>query len=310
MKILVTGGAGYIGSVLVPKLLKENYEVTVLDNLFFDQFTLFEAFKNKKFNFIKGDVRDRKFLYDLAEKFDLIIPLAALVGAPLCDKHPQMAKDTNQFAIENLCSDLSKSKKIILPVTNSGYGTKNSEIKCTEETPLNPISIYGKTKVAAEYAVLNRGNAISLRLATVFGVSSRMRTDLLVNHFVYEATKKKYLKIFEGHFKRNFVHIEDVSNVIIFVIKNFDKFKNNCYNFGLEDANLSKLELAKYIQKFIKDLIIEESNSGKDPDQRNYIVSNQKILNTGFKFEFSLEKGVVELIKAYEMLPQDNFCNV
>lgn len=310
MKILITGGAGYLGSAIVPRLIKKNYKVTVLDNLYFKQFTLHDMFKYDNFEFILEDVRNFEKVNEIAKEFDLVLPLAGLVGAPLCDLHPIDAVKINQTAVEELCRSLPKDIKIIVPVTNSGYGISKPDEICTEETKLNPISIYGKTKVAAEKITLERGNSISFRLATVFGVTGRMRTDLLVNNFVLEAVTKKYLKIFEGHFMRNYIHVQDVSRVILFAIENFEKLKNNSYNFGLEDANLSKIQLANFIKKYVPDLIIEESNDGKDPDQRNYTVSNKKIIATGFEFKYSLDIGVRELIKAYKMLPDKNFSNL
>ena len=310
MKILITGGAGYLGSAIVPKLVKKNFHVTVLDNLLFKQFTLHEMFKYDNFDFILEDVKNFEKVNKLAKDFDLIIPLAGLVGAPVCDLHPLDAVKINQNSVEELCNYLPKTTKIIIPVTNSGYGISQPDEICTEETKLNPISIYGKTKVAAEKITLQRGNSISFRLATVFGVTSRMRTDLLVNNFVLEAVRKNYLKIFEGHFMRNYIHVQDVARVMLFAIENFQKLKNNCYNFGLEEANLSKLQLAHFIKKYVPKLVIEESKEGKDPDQRNYTVSNKKILSTGFKFKYSLDIGVKELIKAYKMLPEDNFSNL
>ena len=310
MKILITGGAGYLGSAIVPRLINKNYNVTVLDNLYFKQFTLHDMFKCENFEFIFEDVRNFKIVNDIAKKFDVVIPLAGLVGAPLCDLHPIDAVKINQTAVEELCNTLPKETKLIIPVTNSGYGISKPDEICTEDTKLNPISIYGKTKVAAEKVTMDRGNAISFRLATVFGVTSRMRTDLLVNNFVLEAVKKKYLKIFEGHFMRNYIHVQDVARVMLYAIENFDKLKNNSYNFGLEDANLSKIQLANFIKKYVPDLVIEESKHGRDPDQRNYTVSNKKIIATGFKFEYSLDLGVRELIKAYKMLPEKNFSNL
>ncbi len=310
MKILITGGAGYLGSAIVPRLINKNYNVTVIDNLYFKQFTLHDMFKYENFEFIFEDVRNFKIVNDIAKQFDVVIPLAGLVGAPLCDLHPIDAVKINQTAVEELCNTLSKETKMIIPVTNSGYGISKPDEICTEDTKLNPISIYGKTKVAAEKVTMERGNAVSFRLATVFGVTSRMRTDLLVNNFVLEAVKNKYLKIFEGHFMRNYIHVQDVARVMLYAIENFDKLKNNSYNFGLEDANLSKIQLANFIKKYVPDLVIEESKHGRDPDQRNYTVSNKKIIATGFKFKYSLDLGVRELIKAYKMLPEKNFSNL
>jgi nucleoside-diphosphate-sugar epimerase len=311
MKILVTGGAGYIGSVLVPKLLESNYKVTVIDNFFFNQKSLDNLKKHKNFSLIKGDASDKNLVKKILDNnFDLIIPLAALVGAPLCDKMPELAKEINESSVKYIINNVDVKTKIILPTTNSGYGIGKENIACNEESDLNPISIYGITKVNAEKFVLDRGNSISLRLATVFGMSPRMRLDLLVNHFVSKAVNKERLDIFEGHFKRNFVHIQDVARVFLFFIKNFEKYKNNAYNFGLEDANLSKIELAQEIKKEIKDFNFIINEIAKDPDKRNYIVSNRKILNTGFKFEYSLNKGIKELIVGINNLPKGNYSNL
>lgn len=311
MKILVTGGAGYIGSVLVPKLLESHYKVTVIDNFFFNQKSLDNLNSHKNFSLIKGDVSDKNLVKKILDNnFDLIIPLAALVGAPLCDKMPELAKEINESSVKYIINNVDVKTKIILPTTNSGYGIGKENIACNEESDLNPISIYGITKVNAEKFVLDRGNSISLRLATVFGMSPRMRLDLLVNHFVSKAVNKERLDIFEGHFKRNFVHIQDVARVFLFFIKNFEKYKNNAYNFGLEEANLSKIELAQEIKKEIKDFNFIINEIAKDPDKRNYIVSNKKILNTGFKFEYSLNKGIKELIVGINDLPKGIYSNL
>lgn len=297
MKILVTGGAGYIGSVLTNFLAKLDHDVTVFDNFFFKQEHIKSRLLRNNINIIHGDVRDEKLLFDVVKKNDVIIPLACLVGAPLCDLYPEEALHINEKSIKSLTNILSKQQIVIFPVSNSGYGIGKKNELCTEMSKLNPISLYGKTKVRAEEIIMDRENSIALRLATVFGMSPRMRVDLLVNNFVYQSLLTKNLKIFEGNFKRNYVHIEDVVNVFIYMINNFNKHKNNVFNFGLEDANLSKLELANKIKVYIKDLIIEESEFGKDPDKRDYIVSNKKILSTGFNFKKSLDNGIQELIK-------------
>jgi nucleoside-diphosphate-sugar epimerase len=297
LKILITGGAGYIGSVLTNFLAKFNHSVTVLDNFFFKQEFIKSRLISNNIKIIHGDVRDEKLLADVVKRNDVIIPLACLVGAPLCDLYPEEALQVNEKSIKNLIKILSKQQIVIFPVSNSGYGIGKKNQLCTEISRLNPISLYGKTKVRAEKIIMSRENSIALRLATVFGMSPRMRVDLLVNNFVYQSLLTKNLKIFEGHFKRNYVHIEDVVNVFIFMINNFNKHKNNVFNFGLEDANLSKLELANKIKIYIKDLVIEESEFGKDPDKRDYIVSNKKILSTGFNFKKSLDNGIQELIK-------------
>ena len=311
MNILVTGGAGYIGSVLVQILLKNNFNVTVLDNFLFKQKSLNQIKKNRQLNIVEGDVRDESIIKDLVTKSDIIIPLAALVGAPLCDIKPKEAKEVNLDSMFLLKSILSKNQRVILPVSNSGYGIGKSGEFCTEESPLNPISLYGQTKVQSESIIMERENSISFRLATVFGMSPRMRIDLLVNYFVNKALTEKKIQIFEGHFKRNYVHIKDVANVFLFTIKNFEKMKSNTYNFGLEDANFSKIELAEKIKKYINNFEIQISEFGKDPDKRDYIVSNKKILSTGYKFLEDLDSGIQELIREIPNLPKnESYSNV
>ncbi len=311
MKILVTGGAGYLGSVMVTKLLEKKFSVTVLDNFFFNQFSLASACKFENFKLIVGDVRDEGLIKNIINDFDCVIPLAAIVGAPLSEKYPDLTREINYDSIKMLCDKMSPSQLMIMPVTNSGYGSGKPEKIYTEESPLNPISTYGVTKVKAEKIALERLNCITFRLATVFGMSPRMRIDLLVNNFVYLALKQKKISIFEGHFKRNYIHIQDVADVFIFALENFNKLKSNTYNFGLEDANLSKMELAEKIQHHISDLEIIVDENKKDPDKRNYIVSNKKILSTGFKMKWTLDKGIIELIKGLESIKNpDNFVNV
>ena len=310
MNILVTGGAGYIGSLLVPELINLNYNVTVVDNFMFKQNSLINIDKRKNFKLIVGDVRDNFLIKSIIKQFDVIIPLAALVGAPLCDLKPTDAVLINEKSIEFMSKELSSLQRVIMPVTNSGYGIGNPNQVCTEETPLNPISLYGRSKVAAEKIIMQRENSISFRLATVFGMSTRMRLDLLVNHFVYKALKAKKIIIFEGHFKRNYVHIRDVVNVFLFAIHNFERLKSNTFNFGLEDANLSKLELAIKIKNYVKDFNFTESKDGKDPDKRNYIVSNKKILSSGYKFKFDLDLGIQELLKGLPNLSEGTHSNV
>lgn len=310
MKILVTGGAGYLGSILVPALLNEGYEVEVIDNFMFNQASLMDVCSNPKFSVTRGDVRDKELMKKLIKDKDIIIPLAALVGAPLCKRDNVGTRTTNYEAVKLLCEIASKNQKIIFPTTNSGYGTTTGEIYCTEETPLNPISLYGQTKVDAEKVILDRGESITFRLATVFGASPKMRIDLLVNDFVYRAINDKSLVIFEGHFKRNYIHIKDVANAFLHAIKNFETMKNEPYNVGLSSANLSKLELAQKIKEYIPSLTIIEAPIGEDPDKRNYIVSNEKIEKTGFMPNFSLDDGIKELIKVYTILNNNRFTNV
>jgi len=309
MNILVTGGAGYIGSVLVPKLLLEGHNVTVLDNFMFNQNSLLDVCKFDSFNIVNGDARDGQILKSLLSKADVIIPLAAFVGAPLCNRDPVAAKAINQDAIDLLVKLSANSQRIIMPVTNSGYGIGQKDIFCTEDTPLNPISVYGVTKVEAEKYVLSRSESITFRLATVFGMSTRMRLDLLVNDFVYRAFNDRTLVIFEGHFKRNFIHIQDVANAFLHAISNFENMKGNAYNVGLEDANLSKIKLAEEIKKHIPQFVYLEAPIGEDPDKRDYIVSNQKIIKTGFNMKWSLSRGIKELIKGFSVLKQNTFGN-
>lgn len=309
-KILVTGGSGYLGSTLVPELLNLGNEVTVLDNFMFGQNSLLECCSNPNFKVERGDCRDESTMKKLVKDNDIIIPLAALVGVPLCNRDEIGTISTNRDAIGILVKLLSKEQRIIMPVTNSGYGVGQKGIFCTEETPLNPISTYGKTKVEAEKLVLDRGNGISLRLATVFGMSPRMRIDLLVNDFTYRAVKDRFIVIFEGHFKRNYIHVKDVTNAFIHSINNFETMKNQPYNVGLSEANLSKLELCERIKKHLPEFVYMESEVGKDPDKRDYIVSNEKIEKTGFKPQNSLDMGIKELIKGYTIINNTKFSNV
>lgn len=309
-KILVTGGAGYIGSVLVPELLAKGYHVTVLDNFMYKQSSLIECCMNPRFEVIRGDARDENTLSELLKNVDIIIPLAALVGAPLCDKDKIGAVSTNRDAIIALSKLASKDQAIIYPCTNSGYGIGEKTSYCTEETPLRPISLYGKTKVEAEQVLMERGNSISLRLATVFGLSPRMRLDLLVNDFTYRAVKDRYLVVFEGHFRRNYIHIRDVVRAFIHSIENFERMKDQVYNVGLSDANLTKLELCERIKQVVPDFVYLESPIGQDPDKRDYIVLNEKIEKTGYKTVYSLEMGIRELVKGYTIIGNRNFSNV
>lgn len=309
-RILVTGGAGYIGSILVPELLRTGYKVTVLDNFMYRQNSLLECAANANFEVIRGDARDEGILKELLQKVDYIIPLAALVGAPLCNRDKIGAATINRDAVASIAKLASKDQRIIIPTTNSGYGIGQKGVYCTEETPLNPITLYGKVKMEAEKIVLDRGNSISFRLATVFGISPRMRIDLLVNDFVYRAVKDKFVVVFEGHFKRNYIHVRDVARAFTHAMDNFDKMKNEPYNVGLSDANLSKFELCAKIKEQVPDFVYLESPIGEDPDKRDYIVSNKKIEKTGFKPIYSLEMGIGELIKGFRILVNSKYSNV
>jgi nucleoside-diphosphate-sugar epimerase len=309
-KILVTGGAGYIGSVLVPHLLSLGNKVTVLDNFLYGQASLLECCGNSNFEIVRGDTRDEEILKKVIRDCDIILPLAALVGAPLCSRDKIAAVSTNRDSIKSIVNIASKEQKIIIPITNSGYGIGQNDAFCTEKTPMNPISLYGKTKVEAEEIVLSRGNALSLRLATVFGVSPRMRLDLLVNDFTYRAVKDRFIIIFEGHFRRNYIHVKDVVEAFIHAIDNFEKMKDEPYNIGLSEANLTKVQLCEKIKEQVKDFVFMESQIGEDPDKRDYIVSNEKIESTGYKPSFSLEMGIQELIKGYTIISNNKFSNV
>jgi len=308
--ILVTGGAGYLGSILVPELLKLGNKVTVLDNFMFGPSSLLDCCHCDTFEVFRGDARDRTLIERLTKDKDIIIPLAALVGAPLSNRDKIGADTTNRGAIKTLVEVLSRKQRIIIPTTNSGYGIGQKGIYCTEETPLNPVSFYGKTKVEAEKIVLGRGNSISLRLATVFGISPRMRVDLLVNDFTYRAVKDRFVIVFQGHFRRNYIHIRDVSRAFIHVIEKFDSMKDEPYNVGLSDANLSKLELCAKIKEQLPDFVYLEAPVGEDPDKRDYIVSNEKIERTGFRPKYSLETGIAELIKGYTIITNSKYSNV
>lgn len=310
MKLLITGGAGYIGSVLTPHLLSEGHEVTVLDTFMFGQSTLLDCCKYEGFHPVRGDCRDEALIKPLLAKADTIIPLAALVGAPLCKADAIGARTINQDAVEMICRLASPSQWILLPVTNSGYGIGESGKFCTEDTPLRPISLYGTTKVAAEAAVLSRTNSLSFRLATVFGLSPRMRVDLLVNDFVHRAVTDRAVVIFEGHFKRNYIHIQDVARAFSFALQNFERMKGRAYNAGLEEANLSKLELCAVIRKHLPTFTFLEAPVGEDPDKRDYIVSNQRLLSTGFRTQWNLDRGIRELIKGYTILRNSRYSNV
>lgn len=310
MKILVTGGAGYIGSVLVPELLKLKNTVTVLDNFMYGQNSLLDCCIYENFKVVRGDARDENIIKGLISDADYIIPLAALVGAPVCNCDKLAATTTNRDAIASLVKLASKEQRIIIPTTNSGYGIGQKDAFCTESTPLNPITLYGRVKMEAERIALERGNAISLRLATVFGVSPRMRIDLLVNDFTYRAVKDKFIVVFEGHFRRNYIHIRDTVRAFILALDNFECMKNQAYNVGLSDANLTKLELCAKIKEQVPDFVYLESSVGEDPDKRDYIVSNEKIERCGFKPLYSLEAGIKELIKCYNMLCNAKYGNI
>ncbi|MCR4275200.1 MAG: NAD-dependent epimerase/dehydratase family protein [Candidatus Wolfebacteria bacterium] len=309
-KVLITGAAGYIGSILTPELLKRGHEVTAIDNFFYDQMSLLDVCNDKNLKIIRGDARSRELISEHIKGAEFIIPLACIVGALACDRDPLAAKSINLDAIKMILELREKGQKIIYPNTNSGYGIGQKDAYCDETTPLNPISLYGKLKVEAEKALLEAGNSITLRLATVFGVSPRMRLDLLVNDFVYRAVTDRFVVLFEAHFKRNYIHVRDVAAAFIHAMENFDKMKNEPYNVGLSDANLSKMELCNEIKKQLPDFYFAEAKIGEDPDKRDYIVSNEKIEKTGFKSKISLQEGIEELIKGYQIIKRNHFSNL
>ena len=311
MKILVTGGAGYLGNVIIRELLKNKHEITVIDNFMYNQqSSLLTLSKNEKINIIKSDVRNYKLLKEEVKKNDVIIPLAAIVGAPACDLNPDLATELNFNQIKNIKELMTKDQLIILPVTNSGYGIGKKDLYCDETSELNPISHYGKTKVESEKLILDLENFVSLRLATVFGVSARMRIDLLVNDFVYKAFNDKYIVLFESHFKRNYIHIDDIAKLIGLILENPKTFNKNIYNVGLEDANLSKKELCNKIKDYMPETLIIENEFYKDPDQRNYIVSNKKIYSTSWKPIRSIDYGIKELLNCYKFFEKNNYKNI
>ncbi len=310
MKILITGGAGYIGNILTKNLLDNNHKVTVFDNLIHRQHGILEYCSNENFNFIYGDVRDYTTYKNLISKNDIIINLAAYVGAPLCKRFPVETKQVNQESAEFLSKNSSNNQLIIHATTNSGYGlgqhSNGKAIHCTEETPLKPISLYGETKCAAEKAIMNSGSNISFRLATVFGTSRKMRMDLLINDFTYRAWNDNFLVLFESHFVRNFIHIKDVANAITFAIQNENQMRGQVYNLGNTEINISKMDLCLAIKKQIPNLFITSSEIYKDPDQRNYIVSNEKLEKLGWKAEYSLDMGIREIITACPIIKNTN----
>ena len=310
MKILVTGAAGYIGSVLVPDLLSKGHSVVAIDNLMYKQTSLSHVVRHRNLELIFGDVRDNHLMNKCLSKADIIIPLAAIVGAPACDKDKDLAKSINKESMVWLFKNLSKSQRVIMPTTNSAYGSGDSNNFCDENSQLNPISTYAKDKVSVEKILMELSHSTSLRLATVFGISPRMRLDLLVNNFTYRALTDGYVVVFEGHFKRNYIHILDVVQAFNLALENADKFGGEVFNVGLSDANVSKLELCVEIQKLITKFVFFESQVGKYPDQRNYIVSNAKIEAAGFKPQFSLQQGISELVKGLKMFDIGPFTNL
>ena len=308
--ILVTGGAGYLGSIMVPELLKAGHKVTVLDNFMYGQNSLAHVCHEPNFNAVRGDVRTKDKITPLLKDAEIIIPLAALVGAPLCDSSPIEAKTVNHDSMLALFDIVGNDRPILMPTTNSAYGTGDENNHCTEKSELRPISSYAKEKVAVERALMKRRNSISFRLATVFGMSPRMRIDLLVNDFTYRAVHDRFIVLFESHFKRNFIHIRDVTRAFLHAIDNYEKMAGQIYNVGLSDANLSKKELCEKIQQYVPSFIFQEAAIGKDPDQRNYVVSNKKMEDTGFSPIHSLDSGIQELAKGYTMIKNSKYGNI
>jgi nucleoside-diphosphate-sugar epimerase len=303
LHVLITGGAGYLGAVMCGRLLQEGFQVTVLDNMMYRSPSLLGYCGVPGFHFERGDARDEDTLKRLLVDVDVIIPLASIVGAPACDRDPALATATNLGAIQSLIRARSPSQLVVFPTTNSGYGAQSGEVHCTEQTPLEPISLYGRDKVAAELALLEAGNAITFRLATVFGVSPRMRLDLLVNHFVHAALTDGYIVLFEGHFKRNFIHIRDVADAFVHGIHNAQDMRDRPFNLGLDSANMSKEDLASKIQEHVPGFFFTSSEQNSDPDQRNYLVSNQRLREAGFEASRSIDVGIAELIAAHQMQP-------
>lgn len=300
--ILVTGGAGYLGSTLVPALLQAGHRVTVLDNFLFRQTSLNHVCHDPNFSVVKGDIRVESTIAPLLKKADIVIPLAALVGAPMCSADPVGAKTVNHDAILMMLRLMSRQQRILMPTTNSAYGSGDENNFCTEESPLKPISIYAREKVAIEGELMQRENAVSFRLATVFGMSPRMRIDLLVNDFTYRAVHDRFVVLFESQFKRNYIHVRDIARVFLHGIANFEGMRGQIYNVGLSEANVSKRELCERIAKHVPDFTFIDAPVGKDPDQRNYIVSNAKIERTGFQPAVSLDAGIAELVKGFAMI--------
>lgn len=309
MKVLITGGAGYIGAVLCPRLLDAGLRVTVLDRLLYRQPSLLACCGRPGFEFVRGDVRDEGLVRTLLGDADAVIPLAAIVGAPACDRDPWTATSVNLEAVRLLERLRSPSQLVVFPTTNSGYGTRSGERHCTEETPLEPISQYGRDKAEAEALLLAGGGAVTFRLATVFGASPRMRLDLMVNHFTWTAATQGYIVLFEEHFRRNFVHVRDVAEAFLFALRNPDRLRGRCFNLGLDAANMTKLELAMKVKEQVPSFMVTCSPVGTDPDRRDYVVSNQRLREAGFEASISIQDGIRELLMAFRMLPLSTLAN-
>jgi nucleoside-diphosphate-sugar epimerase len=310
MKILVTGGAGYLGSVLVPRLLAAGHAVTVVDTLRHGQATLLDCCRYQSFTFVNDDCRDERIMAPLVREAEAILPFAAIVGAPACARDPLAAVSINRDAVLLIDRLRSPQQLVLLPTTNSGYGIGTPGVACTEETPLKPISVYGTSKAEAEQRLLESGNAVTFRLATVFGASPRMRLDLLVNDFVYRAVYDRAVVLFEAHFKRNYIHVQDVAAAFQFALDHYDAMKGKAFNVGLSEANLSKRELCERIREHLPGFVFFESGIGEDPDKRDYVVSNARIEAAGWRPAFTLDEGIRELIQAYRIVRQRTYTNL
>jgi nucleoside-diphosphate-sugar epimerase len=310
LNVLVTGGAGYLGSILVPLLLKEGYSVTVLDNFLYQQTSLFDCCHNTSLTIVNGDVRDQRLMDEVVPKADVLLPLACLTGAPICARDPSGAQAINFDAVRHMAELKSRDQLMVFPSTNSGYGIGQDNIYCDENTPLRPVSLYGRLKVEIESMLLDRGDAVTFRFATLFGVSPRMRLDLLVNDFVHRAVSDGSIVLFEPHFKRNYLHVRDGARAFLHAIANYDNLIGRAFNVGLSDANLSKSELCDMIRRHVPNLCVLTADLREDPDKRNYVVSNSRIEATGFRTEFGLDAGIAELIKGYNVIRRRAYSNV
>lgn len=310
LKVLVTGGAGYLGSTLVPELLALGHQVTVLDNLMYSQYSLSACCADKNFDFIKGDICNYQMMDQLLPGFDVVVPLAAIVGAPACKLNPTVARLVNLEAHLHIAEKVSTNQRVIFPTTNSGYGIGEADAYCDENSPLRPISDYGRHKVEVEGLLLDKGNAVTFRLATVFGMSPRMRMDLLVNDFTYRAYNDGAIILFEEHFRRNYIHVRDVAGAFIFGMENYDRMKGQPFNVGLSTANLTKRQLCEKIKQYVPNFYIHSAAIGEDPDKRDYMVSNDKIEGLGWRPRYTLDDGIKELLKGYRILKPNRFANV
>ncbi|MFP4473749.1 MAG: NAD-dependent epimerase/dehydratase family protein [Candidatus Omnitrophota bacterium] len=310
MNVFVTGGAGYIGSILVPRLLRDGHTVTVLDNFMYGQTPLLDHCLSQNLKIVRGDARNKDLVERLLKEQDVIMPLACLTGAPLCARDPWAAREVILDAVQLILDLRRPEQRMIYPTTNSGYGVGEKGKFCDETTPLRPVSLYGRLKVEAETALLASGNAITLRLATAFGMSPRMRLDLLVNDFTYRAVYDRAVILFEASFNRNFIHVRDIAEAFVFAMDNFEAMKDQAYNVGLSDANLNKQELCDRIKKYVPEFYYIESEIGQDPDKRDYLVSNEKIEAAGYRPGVSLDEGIQELVKGYTILKRNAYANV